>query len=73
MKESDIVFVVPLNMDGILMSFATDVITGKTKCIVYCDDEKHYIVDESEIVFFCTLEESLVSTLTGKPVERMSA
>ena len=63
MREGIVVLIKYLKLEGVLMSRAIDTDTGKIRCVIYCDDEHTYIVDESDLVFVGTLEESLKKTL----------
>ena len=73
MKNGNIVFIKSLGLEGILLSHAIDVKTNKMFCVIYCEGDSHYIVEESDLVFVETLEESLETSLTVKPLERISA
>lgn len=74
MKDSDIVLILSINVEGMLMGRATDLESGKRKCVVFCgefdDGPCNYIVDEDDLKFVETLEESLERTLSNNYEER---
>ena len=65
MKCIDIVWIKNLKKEGILMSFAFDE-NGDEKCVVYVEEDHHYIVDEKDLEFVETLEDSLTHCLDPK-------
>ena len=65
MKKGDIVFVKILGLDCMFMGHVINPKTNKSYCLVYADNDKQYIVDESDIEFLETLEESLTHVFDG--------
>ena len=73
MKESDIVFVMGVEKEGMFIGRAFDVRSKEIKCIVHCTETEDYIVDEEDLVFVKTLEEELRETFSGIITKRLDS